>query len=218
VSEYRTDEETVELIQGWWRENGVSMVVTLLLVFGGVFGWRAWQEEQAGQVAAASARYLDWLDARGVTEESALAVAESLREDFPESPYVALVALEAARSAVEDGDEAAARRELISVLETELPAAFHDLARLRLARLDLASGDAAAALAQLDGIQGADDLATILEVRGDAHRLGGDLDAARAAYDAAIEAAEQSGGSSRPLLEMKRDDLTVAAAAPEVTQ
>ena len=49
------------------------------------------------------------------------------------------------------------------------------------------------------------------------HRLAGDLAAARAAYDAAIEAAERSGGSSRVLLEMKRDDLTVAAA-PEVQQ
>ena len=104
------------------------------------------------------------------------------------------------------------------MLEAELPAAFHDIARLRLARLELAAGDAAAALAQLDAVAGADDLATILEVRGDAHRLAGDLAAARAAYDAAIEAAERSGGSSRVLLEMKRDDLSVAAVEPEVQQ
>lgn len=218
MSEYRTDEETVEQIQRFWRENGLSLVVTLVLSVGAVLGWRAWDDARTAAVGDASARYLEWREALapdGGPSDEATRIAEVLRAEFPESPYVSLVGLHAARHAVDAGDAAAARRELLAVLDAELPVAFHDVARLRLARLALADGDAAGALAQLDAITGADGLPAVLELRGDALLASGDRAAARDAYDAAIEAGEGAGSAARPLLEMKRDDLAVAAA-PEM--
>ena len=215
MSEYRTDEETVEQIQRFWRENGLSLVVTLVLTVGGVLGWRSWQDAQVAAVGDASARFLEWREALtpdGMPGEEAERIAEVLRAEFPDSPYVSLVRFHDAQRALADGDAAAARRELLAVLAADLPPAFQDVARLRIARLDLAEGDASAALAQLDAIAAADTLPAVLELRGDARLASGDRAGARAAYDAAIEAAERAGVSGRPLLEMKRDDLALAAA------
>ncbi len=215
MSEYRTDEETVEQIQRFWRENGLSLVVTLVLTVGGVLGWRAWQDARAETVADASARFLEWREAltpEGGESEEAARIAEALRAEHPESPYVSLLRFHAARAAIDAGDAAAARRELLAVLDAELPEAFHDVARLRLARLDLADGDPAAALARLDAIAAANTMPAVLELRGDALLARGDRAGARAAYDAAIAVAEGPGGAGRPLLEMKRDDLSLAAA------
>ena len=217
MSEYRSDEETVEQIQRFWRENGISLVVTVVVALGGVLGWRAWQDAQAAEIGAASASYSAWNDAVLAGEDGADAAA-ALRDAHPDSAYNALIGFQEAQQAVQDGDLDAARRALIGVLEAQLPAAFHDVARMRLARLELAADDAAAALARLDEIAGSDDLVAALELRGDANVALGDVDAARAAYDAAIDAAERTGSAGRPLLEMKRDDLaptTVAAGASE---
>jgi predicted negative regulator of RcsB-dependent stress response len=215
VSEYRTDEETVEQIQRFWRENGLTLVVTLVLSVGAVLGWRAWDDARAAAVGDASARYLEWREALapdGGPSEEATRIAEALRSEYPDSPYVSLIRFHVARHAVESDDAEAARRELLAVLDADLPEAFHDVARLRLARLAIADDDPAAALVLLDAIAGAQALPTVLELRGDALLASGDRAAARAAYDAAIEAAEDAGGVGRPLLEMKRDDLAIAAA------
>lgn len=218
MSEYRSDEETVEQIQRFWRENGISLVVTVVLALGGVLGWRAWQDAQAAEIGAASASYSAWSDALLEDEGDAKAAADALREAHPNSAYVSLIGFQEAQQAVLAGDLDAARRALIGVLGDELPAAFHDVARMRLARLELAADDPSAALARLDGIAGSDDLVAALELRGDANVALGDLGAARAAYAAAIDAAERTGSAGRPLLEMKRDDLAptpVVAGASE---
>ena len=218
MSEYRSDEETVEQIQRFWRENGISLVVTVVVAVGGVLGWRAWQDAQAAEIGAASASYSAWSEALLAGEDEAKAAADALREAHPESAYVSLIGFQEAQQAVLAGDLDAARRALIGVLEAELPAAFHDVARMRLARLELASDDPAAALARPDAIAGSNDLVAALELRGDANVALGDLGAARSAYDAAIDAAERTGSAGRPLLEMKRDDLApmpVVAGASE---
>ena len=43
MSDYLTDEEQVAKLKSWWDENGVSVIVTLVLVVAGVVGWR-WYE------------------------------------------------------------------------------------------------------------------------------------------------------------------------------
>ena len=204
MSELRTDEETVEQIQRWWRDNGTTLVVTVVVVLAGVFGWNWWQERTQAETAAASALYLEWLEQqeRG-GGEAAEAIAASLREAHPGSAYSALLRFDAAASSANGGDMAQARSELEAVLAMDLTAAFHDLARLRIARLDLDAGEAEAALAGLDAIAAGRAIGAVQELRGDALGELGRLDDARAAYAAAMSGSEVS----RPLLEMKRDAL-----------
>ena len=211
MSEYRTDEETVEQIQRFWRENGLALVLTVVVAVGGVLGWRWWQESRATEIAAASARYLEWREALGEDGAATAAserIAATLRERRPDSAYASLLRFHAARRAVLEDDLAAARAELEAVLATGLPVAFHDLARLRLARLDLAAGAPRDALAQLDAIEGGEEMPTVLELRGDVLLALEEIDGARAAYDAALILAD-GGGAGGSLLEIKREDLAL---------
>lgn len=210
MSELRTDEETVEQIQRWWRENGTTLVVTVVVVLAGVFGWNWWQERTQAETSAASALYLNWLEQQERGDgEAAAAIASSLREAHPESAYVALLRFDAAASAVAAGETEQAMGELEAVLAMGVSAPFHDLARLRIARLELDAGRATEALARLDGIASGAAISAVQELRGDALRELGRIEDARAAYEAAMTGSE----ASRPLLEMKRDALVAVEVA-----
>lgn len=200
MSEYRSDEETVEVIANWWKENGVFMVGTIVLVVGGVLGWNWWQGNQLANAEAAAALYAAW-ERAGDAEREALAA--ELTESHPRSAYRAMVGFDAARAAMESGETAAAREALESLLGLQLPRQMQDLARIRLARLALEEGDAAAALSYLDAIDGGTDLSLAEELRGDALRLLGRHEEALTAYDQALASAE----IPRPLLEIKQNDL-----------
>ncbi|HSG87613.1 MAG TPA: tetratricopeptide repeat protein [Pseudomonadales bacterium] len=216
MSDYRTDEETLEQIQRWWRENGTVLLVTVVVVLGGSIGWNWWQAEQEKATGAASALYLQWLEEReqGGASESSEAIAATLREAYPDSAYVALLRFETAANRVAAGDAASARAELQAVLAMDVPASMKDVARVRLARLDLDAGAPAEALAGLDAIAGKERIGAVQELRGDALRALGRIDDARRAYDDAIAAAD----GERPLIEMKRDDLAAEQPVPAAAE
>lgn len=200
MSEYRSDEETVEVIANWWKENGVFMVGTIVLVVGGVLGWNWWQSQQLANAESAAALYAAW-ERAGDTEREALAA--ELAETHPRSAYRALIGFEMARAAMDRDDPAAAREALEGVLALSMPAPMQDLARIRLARIALELEDAGTALAHLDAIGGATQLSLAEELRGDALRLLGRHDDALVAYERALASAEMA----RPLLEIKQNDL-----------
>lgn len=200
MSEYRSDEETVEVIANWWKENGAFMVGTIVLVLGGVLGWNWWQGQQLASAESASTLYAAWERA---AEAERAALAEELAANYPRSAYRALIAFELAQTAMEREDPAAAREALELVLSLSVPKPMQDLARIRLARVALDEDDAEAALAWLDAIGGATQLSLVEELRGDALRLLGRHEDALAAYDRALASAEMA----RPLLEIKQDDL-----------
>ena len=49
--------EQSELVQKWLRENGVSIVVGVLIGLVGIFGWQQWRSHQARNESAASQLY-----------------------------------------------------------------------------------------------------------------------------------------------------------------
>lgn len=200
MSEYRSDEETVEVIANWWKENGAFMVGAIVLVVGGVLGWNWWEDRQLANAEDAAALYAAWERAADSERET---LAAELAQDHPESAYRALLAFETARRAMDDGETAAAREALEQVLGLPVPVPMQDLARLRLARLALNEGEADSALALLDGIVGSAELSLAEELRGDALRLLERHDEALSAYERAMASAEMA----RPLLEIKQDDL-----------
>ena len=55
--ELRSEEEQLDAVKRWWKENGMSLIAGAVLAAAGVFGWNAWQNYQQGQAEAASMRY-----------------------------------------------------------------------------------------------------------------------------------------------------------------
>ncbi|UYG07316.1 YfgM family protein [Halomonas sp. M4R1S46] len=214
MAELRTEEEQLEAIKRWWKENGTSLILGAVIAAAGVFGWKAWQDYQAGQAEAASQRYQQLLTLSGqdALDEAARRQADglvtTLTEDHGDSLYADLARLLDARLAVQAGDTAAARTALEGLIAESPRPYLQGLARLRLARLQLADDAAEAALATLDGEIPAPLAAQRADIRGDAHLMLGDREAARAAWREALSLSE---ASDQPLygVQLKLDDLGV---------
>ncbi|NIP72977.1 MAG: tetratricopeptide repeat protein [Gammaproteobacteria bacterium] len=209
---YASDEEKVEALKKWWKENGRSLIVGVVLGLAAVFGWRGWVQHQHDQAEQASVLYSEAMAAvERQDAEAALQRIQVVRQQFPDSAYAAFAALAAARLEVAGGDTEAAMGHLRWALDHAPLEAVAHVARLRLARVLLAEDAATAALDLVSdvGAEGAF-LAEYEELRGDAYRVRGQADKARAAYENALSAL-QLGSSKRSLIEMKLDGVSVGA-------
>jgi predicted negative regulator of RcsB-dependent stress response len=203
-----SEEEQVEALKKWWKENGRSVIAGLVLGLGGVFGWKAWTQHQQEMAEQASARFeqLGQSVAMGSTE-SAVKQAELLISDFGESPYAVFASLELAKVRLEQEDAKGVQPRLRWAIENSKDPSLRQIARLRLGRLMLSDGD-------LEGVSGilaqADDdsfRGEFAKLRGDLALAQGDKEAARKAYQEALD----NDASNIALVQMKLDDLAVTA-------
>jgi len=205
VSTYETDEEKVEAIKKWWKENGVSVVTGIAIGLGAIFGWRAWVDyrDSVGQKASAAFEQL-LASAQTGDSQSALAQSKLLTDEFSSTTYATLAALVQARVELQTGNPAGARAALEQAIAGSSDPAITRIAALRLARLLVAEGDFAAAtdlLAKYD--DGGSFASAFAAVRGDIAQAQGRIADARAAYEQAI--ATGAPGSDR--LQLKLDNL-----------
>lgn len=202
-----SDEEQVELLRTWLRENGLSLIAGALLAVAGVVGWQQWGAWEQRQLASASAWYNELVQAIEQERGSATIdrLAETLMSERSATPYAALAALRLAAYRNRDtaaGDPEQPLRWLVA--EAEEPA-LRALARERLATWLVARGSAEEALALLTDNGPGDAYASRYDaIRGDAHRQLGDPASAARAYDRALESAAPE---QRVLLLLKREDL-----------
>ncbi|MET0012018.1 MAG: tetratricopeptide repeat protein [Sedimenticola sp.] len=204
-----SEEEQVEALKKWWKQNGFSVAAGIVLGLGGVFGWQYWNKHQ-DQVSADASYHFEQLNASVAAglKEPALQQAKALMQHYQDSSYAVFAALDAAKVKVEQGDTAGARVQLQWALDNTSDPSLQQVARLRLARVMLSEGaadEAASVLAQapVDGYQG-----EVAELRGDIALAKGDENAARAAYQQALD---NKVGSSA-LVRMKLDDLSTATS------
>ncbi|MCG8090163.1 MAG: tetratricopeptide repeat protein [Candidatus Thiodiazotropha endolucinida] len=206
MSTYQTEEEQVEAIKRWWKENGTSVIAGLVIGLGGVFGWQAWGNYQDRVGAEASTAFSQLVGAvqRG-DSQSASKQAELLKQNFEGSSYATFAALSEARLHMEAGESDLAKQKLSGIVEQSKVPALTQMAQLSLARILLDEGDLAGAEQQVDVTSGsfAGEFAVI---RGDIAHAKGDLAEAAAAYTEAMT----HEVNDRSLLQMKLDDLAVA--------
>ncbi len=216
---YRTEDEQVEALKKWWKENGRSTILGIVVAVALAGGWRSWQSWQVDQSNSASEIYHSLLeaDALAVNNESqrstAVFLAGQLREEHARTGYGHLAALFLARYAAEAGSWEEAEAQLQWLLSKKPEAALATQARLRLAQVLLATERYDQALAQLklEVAPGYEALAE--ELRGDILLAKGDSQAALSAFVAAqaIQAANRRAGSN-VLLDMKIQHIRQSAA------
>lgn len=208
MSAYETDDEKVEAIKKWWKENGMSVLTGAVVGLVVVFGWRAWTDYRNSVGAQASAAFEQLLISADAGEaESTAKQAQLLDQEFGSTPYPALGALVAARVLYAQGDAAGAMAALSRVIDAAPDPALSRLAALRLARIQLAEGQldaAAATIAAHD--RGSAFAGEFAAVRGDIAAARGDTAGARAAWEQAL-----SAGTGLPqLIRLKLDNLPAA--------
>ena len=219
MAELRSEEEQLEVIKRWWKENGTSLIAGAVLAAAGVFGWNAWQNYQEGQAEAASVRYQQLVNmtAGNTLADDQLANARELIDDITsdhgDTLYAELAQLLEARLAVQQGDLDAAKSALEDVVSASSRRYVQSLAWLRLARIEIANGNPQAALSLLDESITDALAAQQANVRGDAYAALDQTEQARDAWQTALELAQTQ---NQPLygVQFKLDDLGVE----EVTQ
>ncbi|HEY7752773.1 MAG TPA: tetratricopeptide repeat protein [Steroidobacteraceae bacterium] len=217
VDEYLSEREQAEQLRHWLRENWIWLVAGVALTLGGFYGWRWWEARQFGRSAEAEARFTAMVDALAANQrEEGLRIAGELTGEYADTPYADQATLVLARLDVEGGDLPKARERLAQVMESAGDPELRLVARLRLARVQLAEGQHDAALATLDGAAAASVEARVLELRGDALLAKGDRAGALAAYRQAQSAAVGEGRAAAlvdpELLGLKIDELATATA------
>ena len=208
MSDYLTEEEQLERLKRWWRENGVFLMVGTALVVSGVVGWRWYQASALTGREAASDLYEDYL-AAGAEERTAL--AEQVDGGMPGTSYQAFVLLHQANEAMQSGDVEAAIGALGGIVDADVREPLRDVARIRLARLHQQLGDSEAALAVLAEVRGEGFRWQAQELKGDIHLAGGERGRAHDAYASALR--EAGDELNLPILEMKANDTAPANAS-----
>lgn len=213
MDEYLSEKEQWEWVKAQVRENGPAVILAIALALAVVLGWRWWQGHQDARQLQAGGKYTQMVQALERGDRSqALVVLGELERDYAGSPYTDQAKLLAARVYVDDGQLDRAAGELAGVAEHSRD---HDLAlvaRLRLARVQIAQSKPDAAIASLGGEAGAGAFAARYhEVRGDAYYAKGDKAAALTEYRSAQSAGE---GTDAALLTLKIDDLSPGTSPP----
>lgn len=209
---YSHEKEQIDEIKAWWSENWVFIVGGISIAIASVWGWRAWEAHELRVAEAASSQYEEMnLQLAAGNTDRADALHAELKEEFGGTVYAALAALKQAEMAVATKDYTAAANELRWVMESGIDRELQLLARVRLARVLLADGDIDGALAVSQAPNSGRFQSVLEEVRGDAHYLNGDKEAARTAYESALASLSDNAGDPR-LLQRKIDNLSMSAA------
>ncbi|MBY6224610.1 YfgM family protein [Ferrimonas balearica] len=200
---YSTEEQQVEAIKRFWKEYGVSIIGGAVLGLGGLFGWNTYQDHLVGKAEQASAAYGRVIEQAGQSQDALDTAVAQFQNEYGESGYGPLSQLLLARAAVEAGDLAKAETLLTEVLPS-MDSTTAPMVTLRLARVQLAQDKLDAAQATLEKVTSEAFAAQREELKGDVLVKKGEMDAARAAYQSALDA---GGAQTSPALQMKLDDL-----------
>jgi predicted negative regulator of RcsB-dependent stress response len=214
VDEYLSDNEQVERLRAWWRENGWFVLGGVALGFLVLFGWRQYGEYKNSQAETAAAIYQSLKEAaEGKNEVEATTQLGRLRTEYPSSAYTAQAGLLVASSLLVAAPDRAAE-ELRHVMEdsTDDPE-LAMIARLRLARVLAYREQYDEALKLLTVPEPGQFAGRLSEVKGDIQAALGHVDEARAAYLAAM-VADGAELLDRNFVQMKLNDLPGAAAEP----
>ena len=202
------EQEQLATLKGWWHDNGNlvlgAIVVVVLAVAARVF-WPLYQRDQAQQ---ASALYETL--AKGARSGDAKAVRDAggaLTENFPRTLYASMGALATARFHSDRGDAKSAKMQLQWVIERSGSDDLRDIARLRLAALQLDEKAYDEALKLLEAKHADPYAAQYAAARGDVLQAKGQIAEAKAAYRLALDKAEAKNEAFRASVQLRLDAL-----------
>jgi predicted negative regulator of RcsB-dependent stress response len=205
------EQEQLESLKAWWKENGNLVLTTLSLVLVVLAAWQAWNYYQRNQAMQASALYAAVQKAAGANDlKQVRESAGAILEQYPRTEYAAMAALVSAKAHFQGGDLKTAHAQLAWVAENAKDEALQDIARLRLASVMLDEKAYDDALKTLDARHGAAFDAPFLAARGDVLVAQGKKDEARAAYKAAVDKTDAKDTGLRGSIQLRLDALGTA--------
>lgn len=204
---YNTEEEQVQAIKQWWKDNSTSIIAGIVIGIAVLSGYNYWNKNQQSQAQQASVLYSQVLTSTSSKAET----TEILKSEFSATPYAALATLLLAKDYVNGNELDKAVTQLKWIVDNSGDAIQH-LAKQRLARVYLAENNIAAAEDLLKGVKAAGFAATYNEIRGDINLAKKLPLQAKENYRLALSSLVQ-GDQRFDIIKMKLDDLTQASKA-----
>lgn len=204
------EQEQLETLKAWWKDNGNFVLGVLLVVVVAMGGWRGWQYYQNKQSAEAATLYAEFTrqlesnDAKRVNDAAA-----AVMDKFSGTAYASRAALLAAQVNESGKDAARAKTQLQWVIEHTGEATLKDVARLRLAAILLDEQKYDDAMKLLNAAHPDSFNGLYADLKGDVLSAQGKTDEARTAYKLAFEKTDEKS-MYRNLIQMKMDALGAA--------
>ena len=204
---YSSEKEQVEALRKWWAENWLYIATGLTLGIIAVVGWNQYQAYVLERAQQASQKYTEMVGAFNVEAQPiAEDILTELKGEFSSTPYASDAALYAAAVYVNMSDLENAERELRWVINESTDLSKGALARIRMARIMIATSRYQAAIDELAGMDDTGYGALANAVRGDAFSAMDEREAAMGAYALALEHAKPDA-LDRELVQLKLDRL-----------
>lgn len=220
MADHLTEEEQIEAIKAWFKENWVAIVLPITLVLVGYIGWnisKSLKFERATQGSEQYQALVDVLENKTGQELSedaktqARVLATQLIEEFDGTLYADMSNLMLAKLDVDAKKIDEAKTRLQAVIKSPSSEAALNLAQARLAKLELQSGNYDKAL-NLVGATSTDAYkALFAEIRGDIYAAQNNKSAANTAYKDALINLTAQQKSRQGLLQLKIDSTSLPA-------
>ena len=200
---YKTEEEQVQAIKHWWKENFVSLIAGIVIGAVILFGYKYWTENKKIQAQQASNIYSQILLSKNDKAKGAL----ELQSNYAGTPYAALATLLLAKENVDTNEINKAISQLKWVIDNNHSDGIQHVAQQRLARVYLSQDNVESAEALIKGIKENGFSVAYNEIRGDINLAKKLPVQAKENYRLALSSMSQSD-QRYAIIKMKLDDLT----------
>ena len=198
------EEQEINQLKDWWKENSKTIIVAFILGVGGMFGWRYWQAYQAEQIAQASSQYDALIYSAQQDKQAKKANIEQFVQANSKTAYAVFALLDEAKKAAEKQDFAAAEVNLNQALTQSQDEVLTSIVALRLSAVQFQLGQLDNALTTLHQVKGESFNARKAILTGDIQVAKGDKVAAKKSF----EQAQQSGSQlEQQMAKMKLNNL-----------
>ncbi len=207
---YQTEEQQVEQLKEWWKDNGTPLIVGAVLGLSGFFGWKFYNEKQIAYQIAASDLYITVTEELEKDDKTQLIEnANTVKVNFPDTSYAILAAFQLAKIAVEKNDLDSAASEFNWIITNHSNNELASTAKIRLARVLIAQQKTEEALPLLafDADSGYFEVASL--IKGDALIALEKTAEALEAYKAADNIGKAT--ANHPTLKLNIEELTADA-------
>jgi predicted negative regulator of RcsB-dependent stress response len=204
------EQEQVDALKAWWKENGKWVVGAVLVGLLGFAGTQYWKKHQADQSAEAAKLYAEVMKQAASNDAKRIAdAADALVSRYGSSAYAPRAQLLAAQASLQARDQARAKVQLQWVIEHADETGLQDTARLKLASVLLDEKNYDEALRQLDAAHPESFTGLYADLKGDVLSAQGKVAEARAAYQQAYDKTDAKS-VYRNLIQLKMDGLGAA--------
>lgn len=215
MDSYLDEREKWEALLRWLRTNGPAMLAGVALAALGYGGLRWWQGHVKSRDLTASVLYfrMERAFSRG-DQMAGFVAAGKLERDFAATPYADQARLASAASFVQTGHLKRGASELAEVMTHPHDPILGMIARLRLARIQIALHEPQLALNTLDAVEPGAFAPRYDVVRGNAYYAMGKRRAALAQYRLA-RASDPGGETDSKLLGLEISELAANLPSPK---